>query len=101
MVTNQIKNRLYILNLKTGDRTYATSEFDQNTGSISWTADNKNIYFTSDWHGAFQIYKYNLKSGSIDQITEGLHDYRSVTIAGKHLVATKQTMAMPTELFSG
>ncbi len=93
------KNRLYILNLKTGDRTYATSEFDQNTGSISWTADNKNIYFTSDWHGAFQIYKYNLKSGSIDQITEGLHDYRSVTIAGKHLVATKQTMAMPTELF--
>ena len=93
------KNRLYILNLKTGDRTYATDGFDQNAGSISWTADSKNIYFTSDWHGAFQIYKFNLKSGNIDQITEGLQDYRSVTIAGKHLVATKQTMAMPTELF--
>jgi len=93
------KNRLYILNLKTGDRTYATDGFDQNAGSISWTADSKNIFFTSDWHGAFQIYKFNLKSGNIDKITEGLQDYRSVAIAGKHLVATKQTMSMPTELF--
>jgi dipeptidyl aminopeptidase/acylaminoacyl peptidase len=93
------KNRLYIMNLSTGDLTYATENFDQNAGSISWTADGKAIYFTSDWHGAFQVYNYNLSSNKITQITEGLHDYRGVAVAGKYLVATKQTMAMPTELF--
>lgn len=93
------KNRLYILNLKTGDKIYATKDFDQNVGSISWTADSKHIYFTSDWHGAFQIYRFDLSSKEISQITEGLHDYRSVAIAGKQLVAAKQTMALPTELF--
>ena len=93
------KNRLYILNLKTGDKIYATKDFDQNAGSISWTADSKHIYFTSDWHGAFQIYRFDLSSKEISQITEGLHDYRSVAIAGKQLVAAKQTMALPTELF--
>lgn len=93
------QNRLYIMDLETGDSYDASETFDQNVRSISWTANSKDIFFTSDWHGAFQIYKFNLKKKSIDKITEGLHDYRSVTIAGKHLVAAKQTMAMPTELF--
>ncbi len=93
------QHRLFLLNLKTGEKTYASKGFDQNVGSISWTDDSKHIYFTSDWHGAFQIYRYELSSGEITQITEGLHDYRSVATAGKQLVAAKQTMAMPTELF--
>ena len=93
------QNRMFLMDLETGERTYATKGFDQNAGSFSWTADSKSIYFTSDWHGAFQIYRYDVKKGGITQITEGLHDYRGVSVAGKQLVATKQTMAMPTELF--
>ncbi len=93
------QNRMFLMNLETGEKTYATEGFDQNAGSFSWTYDSKNIYFTSDWHGAFQIYKYNLKKKEISQVTKGLHDYRGVSVAGKQLVATKQTMAMPTELF--
>ena len=93
------QNRLFIMNLNTGEVNYATKNFDQNVRSINWTANSKDIYFTSDWHGAFQIYKYDLNLGEIIQITEGLQDYRSVALAGKQLVATKQTMAMPTELF--
>ncbi len=93
------KNRLFILNLKTGNKIYATDGFDQNVGSISWSANSKDVYFTSDWHGAFQICKYNLKKNDIKKLTKGLHDYRTVTIAGKNLIATMQTMSLPTELF--
>ncbi len=93
------QNRLFIMNLNTGEVSYASKNFDQNVRSISWTANSKDIYFTSDWHGAFQIYKYDVNLGEISQITEGLHDYRSVAVAGKQLVAAKQTMASPTELF--
>ena len=93
------QNRLFLMNLETGEKTYATKDFDQNAGSLAWSADSKDIYFTSDWHGAFQVYKYNLKKSKITQITEGLHDYRSVTVADGKLVAAKQTMAQPTEVF--
>ncbi len=93
------QNRLFIMNLNTGEVSYASKNFDQNVRSISWSANSKNIYFTSDWHGAFQIYKYDVNLGEIGQITEGLQDYRSVAVAGKQLVAAKQTMASPTELF--
>lgn len=94
------QNRLFILNLKTGEKTYATKGFDQNAYSLAWSDDSKNIYFTSDWHGAFQVYKYNLKKSDIKQITEGLHDYRSVAVANKTLISAKQTMSYPTEIYS-
>ncbi|MEZ5084257.1 MAG: hypothetical protein R2750_12555 [Bacteroidales bacterium] len=38
------QNRLFILNLKTGDKTYATKGFDQNAGSLSWADDSQSIY---------------------------------------------------------
>jgi len=94
------KNRLFIMNTKTGDKTYATEGFDQNAGSLQWADDSKSIYFTSDTQGTFQIYQFSLADGSIRKITEGLHDYRGVVLAGDKLIATKQTMALPTELFA-
>ncbi len=94
------QNRLFIINTNTGEKTYATQGFDQNAGSLSWSDDSKAVYFTSDWHGAFQIYRYNIETGIIEQITEGLHDYRGVSFAGDKLIATRQTMSMPTELFA-
>lgn len=94
------KNRLYLMNLLTGEKTYATKDFDQNAGDITWAPDSKDIFFTSDWHGAYQIYQYNLKKGGINQITSGLQDYHSIALAGKQLISSKQTMSFPAELFS-
>lgn len=94
------QNRMFLMNLETGEKTYATKGFDQNVGNLTWSKDSKKIYFTSDWHGAFQIYSYNVKKGDIKQITTGLHDYRSVAEANKKLIATMQTMSLPTEIFA-
>lgn len=94
------QNRLFLMNLETKEKVYATKGFDQNVGSLQWTSDSKHIYFTSDWHGAFNVYKYSMETGKIKQITEGLHDLRSVAIADGKLIVTKQTMSFPTELFA-
>ncbi|MCD6112379.1 MAG: S9 family peptidase [Bacteroidales bacterium] len=94
------KNRLFIMNLKNGNLTYATKNFDQNVGNITWNPDSKIIYFTSDWHGSFQIYKYILNTGEIVQITHGVQDYRGIALAGDRIIAPMQKITLPTELFS-
>jgi len=94
------KNRLFIMDTKTGKKTDATKGFDQNAGSLQWAADSKSIYFTSDVQGTFQVYQFTLADGNIRKITDGLHDYRSVVLAGNKLIGSKQTMALPTELFA-
>lgn len=94
------QNRLFLMDLKSGKKTYATKGFDQNAGSLAWADDSKKIYFTSDWHGTFQIYSYDLESGKITKLTEGLHDYKSVAIAGNQFIAARNSMSFPTELFN-
>jgi len=94
------KNRLFVMNTQTGEKMYATKDFDQNAGSLLWSTDSKSVYFTSDVQGTFQIYQYTVEDGKIRKITDGLHDYGAVALAGNMLIADKQTMAFPTELFA-
>jgi dipeptidyl aminopeptidase/acylaminoacyl peptidase len=94
------KNRLFIVDTKTWEKTYVTKDFDQNAGTLSWSADSKSIYFTSDWHGTFHIYNFNVAENKITKLTEGLFDYTAVAQAGDILIAPRESMSFPTELFA-
>lgn len=94
------QNRLFMIDRETGEKVYCSDEFDQNVGSLVWADDSKSICFTSDWHGTFQIYSYNIKSDLIKKLTEGMHDYRNAIPAGDKLIASRNSMSMPTELYS-
>jgi len=94
------KSRLFVLNLETGEKMYATKDFDQMASKITWSADGKIIYFISPWHGSEDIYKYDPASGKIDRLTIGTHDYTELAVAGNYLIGAKMSMSMPTEIFS-
>ena len=94
------KTRIFVYNFETGEQTNYSTDFEQNAGGLSWSEDSKTIYFTSDYHAKFQVYGLNLNDGEISQITEGRHNYRSVTPAGNQLIGTKQSMSSPTEIYS-
>ncbi len=94
------KNRMFLMDIATGVKTDATKDFDQNVGNLSWTADSKNVYFTSDWHGTFHIYNFTVADGSIKKITDGLCDYGTFGFAGDKLVATRESMSLPTDLYA-
>ncbi len=94
------KMRLFIMDMKTQKKKDYTLNFDQNVHSLTWDDNSRNIYFTSDWHGSFDIYELDTKTERIRKITEGVHNYRSLAFAGEQLIATRQSMSMPTEIYS-
>jgi dipeptidyl aminopeptidase/acylaminoacyl peptidase len=94
------KMRLFIMDMKTKNKKDYTLNFDQNVHSLTWDDKSRNIYFTSDWHGSFDIYELDTKTERIRKITEGVHNYRSLAFAGDQLIATRQSMSMPTEIYS-
>ncbi len=51
------KNRLFVMNLETGEKTDLSANFDQNVEAPVWTKDSKSIYFVSVWHAKTQIYR--------------------------------------------
>lgn len=94
------KIRLMLCDLATGRVTYMTEQFDQNVGGIKFTSDNKSLYFTSDWHGRDNIYKMDIASKEIKQITNANADYTAVMIAKDRLIATQMSMLHPIEIWS-
>ncbi|MGL5684124.1 MAG: S9 family peptidase [Marinifilaceae bacterium] len=92
------KTRLYIMNLVNGEKEDFSLGFDQEASGLQW-ADDENIYFISCIKGTHQIYRLNLVSMNIDQVTEGAHDYTAVIPVGNKLVASKMSMSKPSELY--
>ena len=94
------KNRLFIMNISTGEKTYITEEFDNNTDSFIWGEDNNTIYMLSSVAGTSQIYHIDLSSKEIKKLTEGKHNYVSLSLGADGFIATRQSMSQPTEIYS-
>ncbi len=94
------KNRLFIYDINSGKKKDYTANFDRNVHSTVWSEDSKTIWFICDNLARFQIYSLDVQSGSINQITDGDHNYKTISIAGDKLIASRQSMSSPTEIFS-
>ncbi len=93
------KDRLFIQNLESGEKQYLTEDFDQNAGSLNWSADGNKIFFISGVRATYQLYEIQVETGEIRQITSGDHNYTQLIPAGETLYGSKMTMAMAPEIF--
>jgi dipeptidyl aminopeptidase/acylaminoacyl peptidase len=93
------KNRIIVYDFEKNIRTDYTQYFDQDAHGISWSQDSKSVYFICDYFGSKEIFRLDL-NGDINQMTKGVHNYTSAVDAGSQIIATKQSMSMPTEIFS-
>jgi dipeptidyl aminopeptidase/acylaminoacyl peptidase len=94
------KIRLFVLNIATGEKIDYSANFDQNSTNFNWSANSKSLYFISCWHALTQVYKLDLATRKITQITKGVHDYAFVAEAKDKLVGMKHSMSQPDEIYS-
>lgn len=93
------KERLFVMDLTTGEKQYLTQDLDQNAAHFVWSEDDKKIFFISGINATYQIYSYDFKSAKFNQITKGQHDYTWFDRKGKTLAGAKMSMSMATEIF--
>ena len=94
------KNRLFLMNVTTGEKTDLSANFDQNAEALSWSTDSKSIYFVSCWHAVTDLYKADISDKKITQITKGAHDYNFVAPAKDKLIAVYHSISKPDEIYS-
>jgi dipeptidyl aminopeptidase/acylaminoacyl peptidase len=94
------KIRLMVMDLTTRVIKDYSKDFDQNSNGLTFSKDNKSIYFISDYQGKDDIYQLTLADNSFKKITNGIHDYTSVMIAKDKLIGTKMSMSQPVEIYS-
>ncbi len=94
------KNRLFVIDLQSGERRDISADWDQSCATLAWDKSGENIYLTSCQHGTTQIYRANIAEKSFTQITQGQHDYESVAVADEKLFGMRHSMSAPNDFFS-
>ncbi len=94
------KNRLFVMNMETKEKTYLTEDFDNNVDAFVWNTDNSSLFFLSTVEAKTQLYSLAMDTKEVKAITSGTHDYISLTLGGDGLIAKRQSMSMPAEIYS-
>ncbi len=94
------KNRLFVMDLASGNKTYVTENFDYNTDAFIWNTDNKTIYLVACVEAKTHLFSADIESKQISAITKGKHDYASVALGNGKLIAKRHSMSQPDEIYS-
>lgn len=95
------KNRIFILDTTTGEKTDLTTEWDYTADLIAWAKDGKSIYFTAAYLGEEPIFNVNLATKEVKPVMEnaGLFDYAALCpVNDNTLVTMRHSMLQPNEL---
>jgi len=93
------RTRLMLLDLRTNQRSELTEGWVYEANHPQWAPDAKSLYFLSSNDYTYQIHQINLGDRKIRRITEGLHDYTALQVAGNRLVTTRVSMTTPAEVY--
>ena len=94
------KDRLFELDLESGEKRYLTPLFDYSPSGLTWTDEGNTLLFVAGVKSTYQLFRLDLPSNEISAITSGIHDYHSVAVAGDRLIATRVDMTKPQEIYS-
>ena len=92
------KNRLYLMDLSTHQKTDLTKNFDQDVAEICWDDTTESIYFTSVWHGRTLMFNMKL-NGEYTQVTEGDYDYVHPSMIGNKVLCIRRSMRKAEDIF--
>ncbi len=93
------KERLFIMDMETGEKKYMTAGWDRNAEHYTWSGDDSSIYFIGGINATYQVFELETGSGEIKQLTSGKHDYTSIALSEDVLTGTRMSMSMATEIF--
>ncbi|GHU79507.1 peptidase S9 [Bacteroidia bacterium] len=95
------KNRLFAMDLVSGEKYYLTENFDNNVDDFCWDDASSKIFTLVSISGTVQIFSIDFPNSdkNIKQITQGQHDYVSIAYANGHVVGCRQSMSAPNEVY--
>lgn len=93
--------RIAVYNTQTLQSEVLTENFDYTTDNLSWSSDSKSIYFLADNRGYSPIYKVDIESKNIVEVTDdkAVRGYQ-INKEENKLYLTYSAVNMPAEMYS-
>ncbi|THU41757.1 S9 family peptidase [Niastella caeni] len=73
--------------------------FDRAKGNLTWSSDEKYLYFTAQSNGGAPIYQVNVKTKQVEQLSDYNAGINSLDVLNNKMVFVKTEIASPFELY--
>ncbi len=94
------KNRIFTLDLASGNKTDLTTDWDYTADAIAWAPDGKSLYFLAAKDGVTPIFNINAATREVKVVADGMCDYAALApVADGSLVTLRHSMLYPNEVF--
>ncbi|HEX7844391.1 MAG TPA: S9 family peptidase, partial [Chitinophagaceae bacterium] len=90
---------LAIMQLGTSAATITDIPFDRNKGSLTWSNDEKYIYFTAQSNGGAPVFRAEVATKKIEQLTDFNSGIGSFALVNNKMIFSKTEVANPSELY--
>ena len=92
---------LAIMPINGSAKDMATIPLDRTKGNITWSDDEKYIYFSAQSNGGAPIYRADVKTKQVEQLTDYNSGVGSFDLVHNTLIYSKTEVADPSELYLG
>ena len=94
------KNRLFVMDMATKEKTYLTENFDYDVDDFIWHTDNKTLIFSAIVEAKGHIFSIDIDTKEITKITTGNYNYASPALTDDGLIVTRQSISQPAEIYA-
>lgn len=91
--------QLAIINMSNNSKDIITIPFDRNKNNITWSNDEKYIYFSAQSNGGQPVYRVNVDTKNVEELSDYNSGILSFDVKGNRIVFTKTQVADPSELY--
>lgn len=91
-------DRLFVIDLETDEKVWLTEGWDFNLGNVNWSTDMSQIVFTSPYLGTTQIFRLDLDSRAISQVSKGKYNFGPLHLHDNIILTGLQSMSMAREI---
>lgn len=92
------QNRLFVMNLSNGEKTFVSEAFESNVDEYLWL-DNQHLLFAGCWHALVHLYKVDLQ-GTLTRLTDGQYDFSLCGLTTDQLICKRHSMCEADEIYA-
>lgn len=95
------KNRIFVLDLASGEKSDLTTEWDYTADAIHWAVDGKSIYFLAAHQGVTPLFNIEVATRKVTTVADGQYDYAAIApVDDRTVITMRHSMVEPNEIFA-
>jgi dipeptidyl aminopeptidase/acylaminoacyl peptidase len=95
------KNRLFVMDMKSGEKTDLTANWDYTIEEFAWRPDGNALWFIAYHTGVAPVFSIDAKSGEVTELVRQKADFTSLAPVNNETVITMaHSMVYPNDIYS-